>query len=689
MANHRRTPALALLAATAATALTLTGVTAAAASPRSDDHQPPGHTTPAVVHTADIHATRETRSLSAYLDSTLGSGALFGQQNTTTNGITFTGHGDGTQSDVRAAVGDYPAVFGFEGGDYFGYDKPAPPTNDEITRFVGDIQNAHRLGGIVTVSAHMPNFATGKGYYDTTGRTVGHVLPGGDKNADFLRYLDGLAQVFAGAKDDHGRPIPIIFRPFHENTGNWFWWGTSNATTGEFKELFRYTVEHLRDADNLHNLLYAFSPNASFGGDSSRYLATYPGDQWVDVLGYDAYDYNNAPDDSSAYIASTVADLSMLSTIAEEHGKIPALTEFGRNGDRTLKPSGNKSVRWFTDVIHGIEANAGARRIAYMMTWVNWGLDQFYTPYPAFGTTPAHEMLNDFQAFYADPYTVFRNDLAPTRYDIRTTVAPQAPSIHIVTPADGVRITEPTVTIRVKAGAERPKTVTAAVATTTTPLVLRPAQDGYWEAKWNIGAENLTNASSTLTVTATYPKGDTRTATSGVVLGAPPTFANGVVDDFEGYGDNAALQAAYSYNNTQPSDLSLDPGTASHGKNGIRFAYDFTTRDYGGFGKNFASTEDWSGFTAVHLHLVPDGSNQKFVLQFSTADGHTFEAYPSLAGTTPESLDVPLSQFQDKAGARPAPTVSQLQGVTQFWVYLNSVGAPRSGSIGLDDIHAE
>lgn len=689
MLNRRRTLALALLATTAATALALTGMTAAVASPRSDEHQPPGHADPVVVHTADTKATPETRSLSAYLSTTLGTGALFGQQNTTTNGITFAGHGDGTQSDVRAAVGDYPALFGFDGGDYFGYDKPAAPTQAEIARFIGDIQNAHRLGGVVTVSAHMPNFATGNGFYDATGRTVSHILPGGDKNADFLRYLDGLAQVFAGAKDDHGRPIPIIFRPFHENTGNWFWWGTSDATTGEFKELFRNTVEYLRDTKNLHNLLYAFSPNASFGGDSSRYLATYPGDQWVDVLGYDAYDYNNAPDDSSAYIASTVTDLAMISKLAQTHGKIPALTEFGRNGDRTLKPSGNKSLQWFTDVIHGIEANADARRIAYMMTWVNWGLDQFYTPYPAFGTTPAQQLLGDFQAFYADPYTVFRNDLSGNRYDIRTTVAPQAPSIHIVTPADGVRITDPTVTVRVKAGVERPKTVIATVTTSRTPLVLRPAQDGYWEATWNIGAQYLTNASSTLTVTANYPKGDSLTATSNVVLGSAPTFANGVVDDFEGYGDNAALQAAYSYNNASPSDLTLDPTAASQGKQGARFAYDFTTRDYGGFGKNFASTEDWSGFTAVHLHLVPDGSDQKFVLQFSTSDGHTFEAYPSLAGTTPEDLDVPLSQFQDKAGTRPAPSTTQLKGVTQFWIYINSVGTPRSGSIGLDDIHAE
>ncbi|MDN5766823.1 MAG: hypothetical protein L0H78_13515 [Humibacillus sp.] len=178
------------------------------------------------------------------------------------------------------------------------------------------------------------------------------------------------------------------------------------------------------------------------------------------------------------------------------------------------------------------------------------------------------------------------------------------------------------------------------------------------------------------------------TTAANVILGAAPTLANGVVDTFEGYGDNAALQGAYTFNNTTSSDLTLDTSAASEGKNGVSFAYDFSAKDYQGFGRAFTPAQDWSGFDQIQAHLVPDGSNQKLVLQFD-AGGATFEAYPSLAVTTPLDLAIPFTDFQDKAGTHPAPTAEQLKTVSQFYVYLNKTDSYTGpGSIGLDDIHA-
>lgn len=45
---------------------------------------------------------------------------------------------------------------------------------------------------------------------------------------------------------------------------------------------------------DVHNLLYAFSPGGGFGGDEDLCLRTYPGDDFVDVLGYDVYDSSGA-----------------------------------------------------------------------------------------------------------------------------------------------------------------------------------------------------------------------------------------------------------------------------------------------------------------------------------------------------------------------------------------------------------
>ena len=702
MGSHRLRTVIAVVATAATGALSLGGAGVAAAAFASAG--PPAATAAAApnpVNIVDKDATAATKSLFSYLDTTRGRQVLFGAQHTTDNGITFTSTGPTeTRSDVLGAVGDYPAIFGFdtlilEGGE--GPGVAGRSLMENVAPFVADIQTAHRLGGIPEISAHMENFATGNNFNDPTGETVSHILPGGDKNAAFNEYLDAIAAVANTSTDAAGKTIPMIFRPFHENTGNWFWWGAGRATTGEYKELYRYTVEYLRDTQHVHNLLYAFSPNGSFAGDQTRYLATYPGDPWVDILGYDAYENSNEPDNSDAYIGNVVTDLAMVSRTADAHHKIAAFTEFGRNGDRTIAPTGNKSLKFFTDLLNGIKADPDARRIAYMLTWANFGpgqVYQIYVPNAAYTDAdgvaqPANELLPDFQAYYADPYSGFARDIpADALTQTGLTATPATPTLRVVSPAAGVRITDPTTTVRVKATVDTPTAVTFTAGDDATPRPLTLGADGYWEGTWNIGSDQLTNASSRIDVTATYSDGATMTTASDVILGAAPTLPNGVVDTFEGYGDNPALQGAYTFNNTTASDLTLDTTAASEGRNGVRFAYDFSGKDYQGFGRAFTPTQDWSGFDQVDAHLLPDGSNQKIVLQF-TAGGATFEAYPSLAGTTPLELKIPFSQFQDKAGSHPAPTAEQLKTVSQFYVYLNKTDSYTGpGSIGLDDIHA-
>ncbi len=693
MGSSRRRTALAVLVAAALGGQLAVATVAAAAVP-----PPVAAPVANAVNIVDTSATPETRSLFSYLNTTRGKKVLFGAQHTTDNGITFTSTGPAsTQSDVKGATGDYPAIFGFDTLILEGLEKPGvagASLLQNVAPLVTDIQTAHSLGGIPEISAHMENFATGNNFNDTTGRPVSHILPGGDKNAEFNSYLDAIAKTANTSTDEQGNLIPMIFRPFHENTGSFFWWGAGHATTGEYKEIFRYTVEYLRDTANVHNLLYAFSPNGAFGGDEAKYLDTYPGDPWVDILGYDNYENSNDSENSDAYVATVVTDLAMISRTADARGKIAAFTEFGRNGARTIAPTGNKSLSFFTDLLHGIEANPDAKRIAYMLTWANFGGGQIYVPNAAYtdadgNPQPANELLPDFQAFYANDYSGFASDIpadAETRAGL--TATPATPTVRVVSPADGVRIIDPMTTVRVKATVDTPVSAVFTVGSDTTTQALTLGADGYWQGTWNIGADNLNNASTTVHAVVTYDDGTTTSADSDVILGEAPTLANGVVDTFEGYSDNAALRAAYTYNNASASDLTLSKPDASQGTYGVRFAYDFSAREYGGFGRIFPSSQDWSGFSELDAHLVPDGSNQKIVLQL-TAGGATFEAYPSLAGTTPEDLKVPFAQFADKAGAHPAPTAAQLKDVTQFYVYLNKTDSyTGASSIGLDDIHA-
>lgn len=648
---------------------------------------------PADVDIVDVGATAETRSLLSYLEDTRGEGILFGHQGTTNEGVTFS-EADGVKSDVLAGTGDYPAIFGLDTLSLEGSVKPGKPSNtsaENATAVANEMKQAHRLGGIITFSTHIRNFVTGGSFSDNKGRVVSHILPGGDKNAEFNEYLDVIASMADQAVDEDGNKIPIIFRPFHENTGSWFWWGAAHATPGEYKELFRYTVEYLRDTKEVDNFLYTFSPNGIFAGDPDQYLVTYPGDEWVDIMGYDRYEASNDADDSDAWIAGTLTDLAMLSDLADEHGKVPAFTEFGRNGERTIKPTGNKSLNFYTDLLTAMENDPKAKKMAFMLTWANWGMDQFYVPYPAYGNVPEHEMFQDWKNFYNDDYSVFASNIPSDALTRDVGVLPENATLRLVSPADGVRVTEPTTTVRVKATVNVPTKVWFTVSNDPTERELTLGSDGYYSTEWNIGEDGLINGTVSVTVNATYATGDPRETTASIILGSAPALPVGVFDDFEGYGDNDALQASFAFNNVPSNSLSLGDGAAD--SQGVAFDYDFSVREYQGFGKVLGTTgQDWSAFNRMNLWLDPDGSNQKLVLQLK-AGGLTFEAYPSLAGTDPQEVSIHFNEFRapswDSANADKRLTQQLMKSVSEVFVYLNKTEAYSvPGSIGLDNIMA-
>ncbi|MER6633189.1 glycosyl hydrolase [Streptomyces sp. NPDC000987] len=339
---------------------------------------------PTAVRIVDDRATPATRALFAHLKRQQGKGILFGHQHDLSYGFTFTTP-DGKASDTRAAVGDYPAVFGWDTLILYGDERPGVPGGtdaENIAALSRSIRQGDARGGINTLSAHMPNFVTGENFYDTSGRVVGHILPGGSKHADFNAFLDRIASAVEGARRADGTPIPVIFRPFHENNGGWFWWGAGHTTSAEYIEVYRYTVEYLRDIKGVHNLLYAYSPNSAFDGDPAGYLKTYPGDEFVDVLGYDAYDGSAG---STAWLDALVKDLAMVVRLANERGKVPAYSEFGESGTEGRDPN------WFTGLLAAIKADPLARQATYMLTWANFGgSNRAYVPYPG------HALLPDF-----------------------------------------------------------------------------------------------------------------------------------------------------------------------------------------------------------------------------------------------------------------------------------------------------
>ncbi|KAF9120559.1 hypothetical protein BGX30_003108, partial [Mortierella sp. GBA39] len=435
------------------------------------------------VNLTDAAATDRTKSLFVYLNQLRGKNILFGQQHATTEGMSITAK-DGTQSDTFNSVGAYPGLFGWDTLSLEGKEKPGVAGNAEQSRdnLVAVMKKAYADGGVLTLSSHMPNFVTGGDFYDTKGNVVSHILPGGDKNAAYNAFLDQIADFALHLKTDDGRPIPVIFRPFHEQSGSWFWWGAAFTTTDEYKEIYRYTVEYLRDKKGVHNFLYAYSPGGGFGDSADTYLKTYPGDDYVDILGFDSY-YNGEGD---SWFNGVKTEAKTVSNIADRRGKVAAFTEFGY---QKMKVSGNTTPDFYTKLADTLKSDPDAKKMAFMLTWANFGPDSIYVPYPTGDPNQEHEMLPDFKKYYQDAYTLFSDGVIGA-YDKKVNTASEKGFMHIASPTAQSTINEASTTIRVRVLNETPDRVVYSVQGSDTeyPMTLNP-DSGYYEVQWTPAAE--------------------------------------------------------------------------------------------------------------------------------------------------------------------------------------------------------
>lgn len=344
-------------------------------------------------NTVDRAATSETRALFQNLRRISGNGILFGQEDATLYGLNW--RGDTDRSDVKSVSGSHPAVYGWDLEQVVKAGLGEKVGDPAIASKIAEqIRQSYDRGGVNTLSWHMQNFVTGKNFYDTT-RTVYAILPGGNKHEAFTASLDQVAAFIQSLKGSDGKQVPVIFRPFHEHTGSWFWWGKRFCTPDEYKNLWRFTVGYLRDKKNIHSILYAYSPDR-IRGDFSEYLERYPGDDYVDILGFDNYsELKNFDDTLNTGLA--IKSLKLITDYARSRNKVAALTETGL--EKIVNPE------WFSMLLERIKADPDASRISYMMVWRNAHEGHFYAPYPG------HSSVPDFLKFYNDPYTLFQNDI--------------------------------------------------------------------------------------------------------------------------------------------------------------------------------------------------------------------------------------------------------------------------------------
>ena len=341
---------------------------------------------------SDHAATKETVALYRHLQGISGKGFLFGHQDDLAYGYSWK-YQDG-RSDIKDVTGDYPALYGWELGR-LELDQVVNIDGVPFDKMKTYIRQGYERGGVITISWHLNNPLTGGTAWQPAPGTMAAILPGGARHILYRSWLDKVAAFLQDLKGPHGEYIPVVLRIFHEINGDWFWWGGGHASPEETRQLWQFTVHYLRDEKNIHHLLYAY--NTDRFDTRAAYLEKYPGDQWVDILGFDIYQRDLGVKNGFAQELDTT--ITMLESIAREKGKIPALTEFGFNGlpDST----------WWTSTFGQVLRR---HHLAYVMAWRNAGPKkdgdyEFYVPYKGQASSA------DFLKFYKDDKTLFQKDI--------------------------------------------------------------------------------------------------------------------------------------------------------------------------------------------------------------------------------------------------------------------------------------
>ena len=338
---------------------------------------------------SDPKATKETVALYKNLHQLSKKHILFGHQDDLAYGVNWKYVAD--KSDIKDVVNDYPAVYGWDMGRIeLGAAKNIDGVPFEQMRKY--IQEGYRKGAVITLSWHFDNPLTGGSSWDTTKNSVAAILPGGAKHQLYISWLDKAAQFMQSLKGSKNEAIPILFRPFHELTGNWFWWGRNTATPTELKQAWRFTIDYLRNKKQLHNLIIVYNTN-DFTTEQ-QFLERYPGDDLVDVVSFDLYQFEQK--DKQKFINAVRHQSTILTKVAQQKNKLAAFAETGF--EAIPDPT------WWTETLW--PAIKGYP-LAYVLVWRNAGYSatmkkmHYYAPYRG------QVSDKDFKKFYQNSTILF------------------------------------------------------------------------------------------------------------------------------------------------------------------------------------------------------------------------------------------------------------------------------------------
>lgn len=248
------------------------------------------------------NASPEAINLYNYLKETFGNKVLTGAMANYSTGIE-------EATWMYQQTGKWPALAGF---DFINYTRNWNWVN--YSALVNNAKSWWNNNGIVSILWHWrdPSYVTDQYHTDYTSFDISKIENTASKEySEMIRDIDMVA-IYLKQLNDAG--VPVLWRPLHEASGKWFWWGAKGASY--CKILWRLMHDRLVNYHGLNNLIWVWTSDAN--ADAKVW---YPGDDYVDIIGMDIYAGENNHN-SQYYSFDRVKEMS-------EGRKIIALTECG------------------------------------------------------------------------------------------------------------------------------------------------------------------------------------------------------------------------------------------------------------------------------------------------------------------------------------------------------------------------
>jgi mannan endo-1,4-beta-mannosidase len=226
------------------------------------------------------NATKEAKELLAFLYQISGKNILSAQHN-------YSRHMTKDSKRAKELSGNSPAIWGCD----FGFREI-----ENRDKVVQEAIKQNQNGSIITLMWHTvrpvdnePGEWMENVQSDLTDQEWNELItPGSPLNLRWQKQVDTVAYYLKVLRDKH---IPVLWRPYHEMNGMWFWWGDKKGENG-FKKLWIMMYERYTKVHHLNNLIWVWSPNSprdTPNDEAYDYAYYFPGTEYVDVLATDVY----------------------------------------------------------------------------------------------------------------------------------------------------------------------------------------------------------------------------------------------------------------------------------------------------------------------------------------------------------------------------------------------------------------